>query len=111
MKFTWLDFLIAVVVLVLISISDFLIITILACIVKFLPIEYQGLINVMIFCTVFLILLGGVYPTILRFISRPTDAIFSSSDNSIQCIVWKQTVFAYEWTASILVSRQLSSVG
>lgn len=102
MKFTRLDFFITILMLLLISTSDFLIVTILACIVKSLPIEYQGMINVAIFCAVFLILLGSIYPRILRFISPPTDAIFSSSDNSIQCIAWKQTVFTYEWTASIL---------
>lgn len=102
MKFTWLDFFITILVLLLISTSDFLIVTIFAYIVKSLPIEYQGLINIGIFGTIFLILLGGVYARILRFISPPADAIFSSGDNSIQCIIWKQTVFAYEWTASIL---------
>lgn len=102
MKFTLLDFLITIVVLVLISICDFLMVTILGCVVNHLPIEYRGLINVVIFCAVFFILLGGVYARILRFISPPADAIFSSGDNSIQCFIWKQTVFAYEWTASIL---------
>ena len=102
MKFTLLDFFITIVVLALISVSAFFMVTILACVVNHLPIEYQGLSNIAIFCAVFLIFLGGVYSKILRFISPPADAVFSSDDNSIQCIIWKQTVFAYEWTASIL---------
>ena len=102
MKFTLLDFLVTIVVLALISVSAFLMVTILACVVNHLPIEYRGLINVVIFCAVFFILLGGAYARILRFISSPADAIFLSGDNSMQCIIWKQTVFAYEWTASIL---------
>jgi len=102
MKFTWLDFLITIVILALISISAFFILKILACIVKLLPVEYQGLINIGIVCAVFLILLGVVYPRILRLISPPADVLFSSNDNSMQCIAWKQTVFTYEWTATIL---------
>lgn len=102
MKFTRLDFFITIVVLVLISLCDFLMVTILAFIVKLLPLEYRGIVNIGIFCSMFLVFLGGIYPKILRLISPPVDAIFLSSDNSIQCIAWKQTVFAYECTASIL---------
>lgn len=102
MKYTRLDFFIAIVVLLLISVSDFLIVTILAFIVKLLPIEYRGIVNIGIFCSMFFVLFGGIYLKILRFISPPADAVFSSSDNSIQCITWRQTVFAYECTASIL---------
>jgi carbonic anhydrase/acetyltransferase-like protein (isoleucine patch superfamily) len=51
---------------------------------------------------VFFLLLGVIYPRILRKISPFLDeAVFSSNDRSLYCFIWKQTVFAYEWTGSI----------
>jgi carbonic anhydrase/acetyltransferase-like protein (isoleucine patch superfamily) len=68
-----------------------------------LPLEYRGILNITIFLLVFFFILGAVYPRILRKISPfREEAVFSSDDRSLYCFIWKQTVFTYEWTGSIL---------
>lgn len=102
MSFTWKDYLLTSVVLCIVILADFFIIRILASLVQQLPVEYQGIVKITAFCLVFFILLGVVYAKILRLICPFEDSVFSSNDQSLRCLLWKQTVFTYEWTASIL---------
>ncbi|MDL1988237.1 MAG: hypothetical protein LWX08_11405 [Deltaproteobacteria bacterium] len=102
MSFTWKDYLLTGIVLWIVILADFFIIHISVLLVKQLPLEYQGIVRILTFFVVFFILLGVVYARILRIIRPFHDVIFSSSDQSLRCLLWKQTVFTYEWTASIL---------
>jgi hypothetical protein len=68
----------------------------------YLPVEYRGILKILVFSVLMLCGLGIAYAKILRLICPFEDSVFSSNDQSLRCLLWKQTVFAYEWTASIL---------
>ena len=103
MQFTVKDYLFTACVVTVIATVSLLIVRIVGFVFVFLPVSYKALANVSVFVITFLFLLGGVYPKILRWISPFKDAAtFSSNDKTLYCFVWKQTVFTYEWTASIL---------
>lgn len=103
MRFTLLDYLFTtIVVLILLGSSGGLTVA-LRPLTSRLPSEYWGIAEVLLFAVIFFLLLGAIYPRILRLVSPFREStIFSSDDKSLYCFIWKQTVFTYEWTGTIL---------
>jgi hypothetical protein len=101
LKFTWIDFIITTFVIALFVLIAYFSLDVSASLTNQLPIEYRGVMKIILFIAVFLLLLGIIYPWFLRKLISPKDSEFSSNDKSIRCIIWKQTVFTYEWSASI----------
>lgn len=101
MKFAWKDYLATSFLLLLIFALAYLVIRFTYPIFMWLPAELRGVIIVIFFIIWFMIILSG-YAKILRIFVPFKDSIFSANDQSLACFVWKQTVFTYEWTASIL---------
>lgn len=102
MKFTWKDIILTTAVVCLILLGAFSVTDLCRPLFKFLPKEYSVIPMLAIFVGSFVFLLGGVYTKILRLFLPDHDLKFVPNDNSTASLVWRQTVFAYEWTASIL---------
>ncbi len=103
MRFTILDYLFTTVIVLIMAAAAGGLVFALRPLVDGLPLEYRGIVTLLLFVLFFFFILGVVYPRILRLISPfKEDAVFSSDDRSLYCFVWKQTVFTYEWTGTIL---------
>ena len=102
MRFTSLDYAFTSLVVVIIAGCSIWSVQLVSMAIGWLPLQYRGVFNIVLFLLIFLLILGAVYPRILRRVSPfQVEAVFSSDDRSLYCFVWKQTVFAYEWTGSI----------
>jgi serine acetyltransferase len=101
MRFTWKDYLATSFLLILVFSLSYSFIRFTFPISRRLPIELRGIVTVFVFATLFIVSLS-VYAKILRTIVPPKNSVFSANERSLACFVWKQTVFTYEWTASIL---------
>jgi hypothetical protein len=103
MRFTILDYLFTTATVLTLAVISGGLVVALRPLAGGLPLEYRGIVTLLLFVLVFFFLLGAVYPRILRLISPfKEEAVFSSDDRSLYCFVWKQTVFTYEWTGTIL---------
>jgi hypothetical protein len=103
MRFTILDYLFTTAIVLTLAVISGGLIVALRPLIDGLPLEYRGIVGILLFVALFFLLLGAVYPRILRLISPfRENAVFSSDDRSLYCFVWKQTVFTYEWTGTIL---------
>lgn len=103
MRFTLLDYLFTTAIVLILAASSGGLVVALRPLVDGLPVEYRGIVGILLFVVLFFLLLGAVYPRILRLVSPfKENAVFSSDDRSLYCFVWKQTVFTYEWTGTIL---------
>ena len=102
MKFTIRDFVLSITAVLITVALAMSAIYLLSPFFRHLPTEYRGIVKIAVFSMLISWGLGFVYGTILRLICPFEDSVFSSNDQSLRCLVWKQTVFTYEWTASIL---------
>lgn len=94
MKFTWKDYSATFIALAVIALVLYLFF-------KFIPVQLDWL-PILLISVIFFLLSLCLYAKILRTFVPFKDSVFSANDDSINCFVWKQTVFTYEWTASIL---------
>jgi hypothetical protein len=101
MKFTWKDYFTTTVLIISIFLVSIFVMKGVYPLLKWLPIDFRN-IAMMLYLPISWFILLCVYAKIIRTIVPFKNAVFSANDTSLACFVWKQTVFTYEWTASIL---------
>ncbi|TSA06305.1 MAG: acyltransferase [Deltaproteobacteria bacterium] len=101
MKFTLRDIILSVMAVLITAALALFSLYLLSPFFMYLSVEYRGIVKILVFIIIIFFGLGSAYARILRLICPFEDSVFSSNDQSLRCLLWKQTVFTYEWTASI----------